>query len=78
LLSIVCQDGEGYYWYQGRSDGMFNVHGQWVSPLEIEEVLRQHMAVHKYPCWIHFRHDLPRTATGMLQRYQLVQAASAS
>ena len=35
------RDAEGYFWYQGRSDEMFKVHGQWVSPLEVEEVLRQ-------------------------------------
>ncbi len=114
------QDTEGYFWFQGRSDEMFKVNGQWVSPLEVEVVLRQHpavaeaavvqgvdgdglvkpkafvvlnsgcqacdalmtelqafarqhMAAHKYPRWIHFRADLPRTATGKLQRYKLAQ-----
>jgi benzoate-CoA ligase family protein len=114
------QDTEGYFWFQGRSDEMFKVNGQWVSPLEVETVLHQHpavaeaavvqgmdgdglvkpkaflvlnsgyppsdalmtelqafarhhMAPHKYPRWIHFRADLPRTATGKLQRYKLAQ-----
>jgi benzoate-CoA ligase family protein len=114
------QDAEGYLWFQGRNDEMFKVNGQWVSPLEVEAVLRQHpavaeaavvqgvdgdglvkpkafvvlnsgcqasdalmtelqafarrhMAAHKYPRWIHFRADLPRTATGKLQRYKLAQ-----
>ena len=114
------QDAEGYFWFQGRSDEMFKVNGQWVSPLEVEAVLyqhpavaeaavvqgmdgdglvkpkafvvlnrgyqpsdalmtelqafaRHHMAPHKYPRWIHFRADLPRTATGKLQRYKLAQ-----
>ena len=114
------QDAEGYFWFQGRSDEMFKVNGQWVSPLEVEAVLHQHpavaeaavvqgldgdglvkpkafvvlnsgyqpsdalitelqsfarqyMAPHQYPRWIHFRADLPRTATGKLQRYKLAQ-----
>jgi benzoate-CoA ligase len=114
------QDAEGYFWFQGRSDEMFKVNGQWVSPLEVEAALRQHpavaeaavvqgvdgeslvkpkafvvlnsgyqvsdalrselqafarqhMAAHKSPRWIHFRADLPRTATGKLQRFKLAQ-----
>jgi acyl-coenzyme A synthetase/AMP-(fatty) acid ligase len=39
------QDTEGYFWFQGRSDEMFKVNGQWVSPLEVEAVLYQHPAV---------------------------------
>lgn len=39
------QDAEGYFWYAGRSDDMFKVHGQWVSPPEVESVLLEHPAV---------------------------------
>jgi len=38
-------DGEGYYWYAGRSDDMFRVSGQWVSPAEVEGVLIEHNSV---------------------------------
>ena len=40
---------------------------------ELQAFARQHMAAHKSPRWIHFRADLPRTATGKLQRYKLAQ-----
>jgi len=32
-------DEDGYYWYAGRSDDMFRVSGQWVSPIEVESAL---------------------------------------
>lgn len=38
-------DHDGYYWYAGRSDDMFRVSGQWVSPIEVEGVLIEHEAV---------------------------------
>jgi benzoate-CoA ligase family protein len=38
-------DGDGYYWYEGRSDDMIKVSGLWVSPIEIESVLLEHKAV---------------------------------
>lgn len=117
------QDAEGYFWFQGRSDEMFKVSGQWLSPQEVEAVLRQHPAVaeatvvqgvdrdglvkpkafvvlnggyqpsddlvaelqafarqhlapYKYPRWVQFCSELPRTATGKLQRYKLVMELS--
>jgi benzoate-CoA ligase family protein len=36
------QDGDGFYWYEGRSDDMIKVSGLWVSPVEIEGVLLEH------------------------------------
>jgi benzoate-CoA ligase len=42
---LFSRDDQGYYWYQGRADDMLKVSGQWVSPLEIEEVLHKHTAV---------------------------------
>ncbi|HXY52748.1 MAG TPA: benzoate-CoA ligase family protein [Terriglobales bacterium] len=38
-------DQEGYYWYAGRSDDMFRVSGQWVSPAEVESALIEHDCV---------------------------------
>ena len=35
-------DQDGYYWYAGRSDDMFRVSGQWISPVEIESALIEH------------------------------------
>ena len=35
-------DQDGYYWYAGRSDDMFRVSGQWVSPIEVESALAEH------------------------------------
>jgi len=39
------RDGDGYYWYVGRSDDMMKVKGMWVSPIEIENALLEHPAV---------------------------------
>lgn len=39
------QDEEGNYYYSGRSDDMFKVSGQWVSPVEVENTLIEHPAV---------------------------------
>jgi benzoate-CoA ligase family protein len=38
-------DSDGYYWYAGRSDDMFRVSGQWVSPAEVEGALVEHESV---------------------------------
>ena len=38
-------DADGYYWYEGRSDDMIKVRGEWVSPIEIENVLCECPAV---------------------------------
>ena len=38
-------DDDGYYWYAGRSDDMFRVSGQWVSPIEVEGTLIEHHCV---------------------------------
>lgn len=113
----VC-DLDGYYTYSGRSDDMIKVSGQYVSPIEVENILIQHTAVleaavigtadrqglvkttayvvlrsgndaceaiqqelqafvkeqlapFKYPRTIHFVDDLPKTATGKIQRFRL-------
>ncbi len=41
------RDAEGYFWYMGRADDMFKVHGQWVSPTVVESVLLEHEKVHE-------------------------------
>lgn len=113
-------DADGYYTYAGRSDDMIKVSGQYVSPIEIENILIQHEAVmeaavigveddygltktqayivlrpgqpsnsdmalvlqnyvksqlapFKYPRHICFITDLPKTATGKIQRFRLRQ-----
>ncbi len=41
---IYAEEG-GCYAFQGRADDMFKVDAHWVSPITVEEVLRQHPAV---------------------------------
>ena len=109
---------DGFFTYEGRSDDMLKVSGQWVSPAEVEAAVMDHPAVlecavvgakdqdeltkprafvllkdktkasddladelkqfvksriapYKYPRWIQFVDDLPKTATGKIQRYKL-------
>ena len=38
-------DADGYFTYEGRSDDMLKVSGQWVSPAEVEAALMGHDAV---------------------------------
>jgi len=119
------QDDEGYFWYAGRSDDMLKVGGIWVSPVELENTMIEHPAVHecgvgaradhdgllkpfafvvlrpgvprtpelaaelqqfvrskladyKRPRWVAFIDELPKTATGKLQRYKLRERAAQS
>jgi benzoate-CoA ligase family protein len=112
------QDEDGYFWYAGRSNDVFKVHGLWLSPAEVESVLIAHPAVreaavvaredkdgltkaaayvvlnaefapskelssqlqelvgqtiggYKRPHWIEFLSEIPKTATGKLQRFKL-------
>ena len=118
------RDAEGYYWYAGRSDDLFRVLGEWVSPFEVESALAAHPAVleaavvpytdehrllkpkacvvvkggwtageelardlqkavhdrlagYKCPRQVEFWDELPKTATGKIQRYKL-RATSAA
>jgi len=111
-------DEDGFFWYAGRSDDLFKVHGLWLSPAEVEAALLAHSAVleaaviarddeanlakpaayvvlkkefapnevlsrelqdfvaeriggYKRPRWIEFLQELPKTATGKLQRFKL-------
>ncbi len=112
------EDEDGYFYYDGRSDDMLKVSGQWVSPIEIENTLIEHPAVlesavvaardpanlvkpkayiilheghepgdalvkelqtfvkskiapYKYPRMVEFVTELPKTATGKIQRFRL-------
>jgi benzoate-CoA ligase family protein len=112
------QDEGGHFWYAGRSNDVFKVHGLWLSPAEVESALITHPAVreaavvartdkdgltkaaahvvlnaeftpgdqlahelqdlvgqkiggYKRPHWIEFLSEIPKTATGKLQRFKL-------
>lgn len=41
------RDDDGYFVYEGRVDDMMKVGGLWVSPIEIENRLMEHPAVHE-------------------------------
>src|SRR6516162_187263 len=63
------QDGDGYFWYAGRSDDMLKVSGVWVSPIEIESVLLEHVAVHEAAVVARpDEHLLPRTVACVVVR----------
>jgi acyl-coenzyme A synthetase/AMP-(fatty) acid ligase len=38
---------------------------------ELQEFVKARVAPYKYPRWIEFRDELPRTATGKLRRFEL-------
>ena len=42
---------------------------------ELKAHVKQHLAPYKYPRWIEFVSELPKTATGKIQRFKLRQAA---
>jgi 4-hydroxybenzoate-CoA ligase len=112
------RDEDGFYHCCGRTDDMFKVSGNWVSPFEVEAALiaheavleaavigkedqdglikpkaflvlkggykadeglfealknhvKQHAGLWKYPRWFEVRTDLPKTATGKIQRFKL-------
>jgi benzoate-CoA ligase family protein len=104
------RDADDYYWYLGRTNDLFKVSGQWVSPLEVESCLLEHPAVLECAVvgaedeaglvkpkayvvrrsnvavseaelqahvkarlhrWVDFVDELPKTATGKVQRYKL-------
>ena len=47
--------------------------GQSVSVEELKTHVKQHLALYKYPRWIAFVCELPKTATGKIQRFKLRQ-----
>ena len=42
---LYLADADGFWWHQGRSDDCFKPTGQWVSPIEVENVLLRNEAV---------------------------------
>lgn len=38
-------DGDGYFWFSGRSDDVFKVKGLWVSPIEVEAAITENDSV---------------------------------
>src|SRR5438309_1437143 len=42
---------------------------------ELQEFVKQRLAPYKYPRWIRFVEELPKTATGKIQRYKLREMA---
>jgi benzoate-CoA ligase len=51
------RDADGYFWHAGRSDDMLKVGGIWVSPVEVENVLMEHVAVKECAVVGHLDHD---------------------
>jgi benzoate-CoA ligase len=47
---------------RAASDGLARV---------LQDHVKLKLAPHKYPRWIEFRRDLPKTATGKIQRFKL-------
>jgi benzoate-CoA ligase len=46
---------------------------QHASPDDLKTHVKQHLAAYKYPRWIEFVGELPKTATGKIQRFKLRQ-----
>ena len=42
--------------------------------LEIQDFVKERIASYKYPRWVEFLDELPKTATGKIQRYRLRQS----
>jgi len=54
----VCRrDAEGFYYFVGRTDDMFVSGGENIFPIEVEQLLEKHPAVHQ-ACVLPFAHDL--------------------
>jgi benzoate-CoA ligase len=45
--------------------------GQHVSPADLQQHVKAQLAPYKYPRWIEFVPELPKTATGKIQRFKL-------
>jgi benzoate-CoA ligase len=42
---LYVRDADGFWWHMGRGDDCFKPTGQWVSPVEVENVLLRHESV---------------------------------
>lgn len=49
--------------------------GQTATTDDLKAHVKQHLAPYKYPRWIEFVNELPKTATGKIQRFKLRQSA---
>ena len=49
--------------------------GQSAASDELKAHVKHHLAPYKYPRWIEFVSELPKTATGKIQRFKLRQKA---
>lgn len=45
---------------------------------ELQEFVKERAAKYKYPRWVEFVHELPKTATGKIQRYKLRELGAAA
>ncbi len=54
----VCRrDAEGFYYFVGRTDDMFVSGGENIFPIEVEQLLEKHPAVHQ-ACVLSFAHEM--------------------
>jgi benzoate-CoA ligase len=67
---VFRRDGDGVFWYVGRGDDLLKVSGIWVSPLEIENALLGHDAVHE--CCVLGRED----EDGLVKAHAIIVCAS--
>ncbi|MGV6888183.1 benzoate-CoA ligase family protein [Rhodophyticola sp. SM2404] len=58
---------DGYYYFQGRSDEMIKVSGQWVWPLEVERCLNNHPDVHECAVLAHTLEDRRTTLRAVVR-----------
>lgn len=54
---ICRRDGDGFYYFIGRTDDMFVSGGENIYPIEVEQLLEKHPAVHQ-ACVLPFDHEL--------------------
>jgi len=54
---ICRRDAEGFYYFVGRTDDMFVSGGENIFPVEVEQLLEKHPAVHQ-ACVLPFAHEL--------------------
>ena len=45
--------------------------GAQIDTTDLQDHVKQAVGLHKYPRWIEVRDDLPKTATGKIQRFKL-------
>jgi benzoate-CoA ligase len=45
--------------------------GQQLSADDLKQHVKSQLAPYKYPRWVEFVHELPKTATGKIQRFKL-------